>query len=77
MTQVEEIVKHRLFNLNYLQGIHNVEHDGSSLQMWMNSVHINCKDIKNFYNEDTQEKKANKWFPDPQRPYHPDMGYLD
>ena len=22
-------------------------------------------------------KRVNKWFPDPQRHYHPDMGYLD
>ena len=22
-------------------------------------------------------KAAGRWFPDPQRPYHPEMGYLD
>ena len=62
MNQVEDIVKHRLFNLSYLQAMHNAEHDGNCTQMWLNSVHLNCKDIINFYDEDRQEKKANKWF---------------
>ncbi len=64
VSKVEAIVKKRVFNLGYIQKMHDRTDGGPYSHVWLNSVKLTPHDIMSQYSDDdhTVDKKTTKWF---------------